>query len=117
MNLLERKNNIWLFVAILLACFAVSVGVRYQQFETWKKAPTLYFVDERPLMTTLDAPYWLRWAREYNEGNVEKKDGYLIFSKDLRSKTDLVSGKISLDFIEFSSDECLVISSPNLFTY
>ena len=75
MNLLERKNNIWLFVAVLLACFAVSAGVRYQQFETWKKTPGAYFVGERPMMTTLDAPYWLRWAREFNEGVYQQKNG------------------------------------------
>ena len=63
MNLLERKNNIWLFVPVLLACFAVSAGVRYHQFETWELTPQAYFVGERPMMTTLDAPYWLRWAK------------------------------------------------------
>ena len=52
MNLFEWKYNSWLFAGVLLICFAVSAGVRYQQFETWKKAPTVYFVDERPLMTT-----------------------------------------------------------------
>ncbi len=67
MNLLEWKNNIYLFGGVLLACFAVSAGVRYQQFETWKENPQAYFVGERPMMTTLDAPYWLRIAREYNE--------------------------------------------------
>jgi hypothetical protein len=75
MNLFEWKNNIWLFVAVLLACFAVSAGVRYQQFETWKLTPQAYFVGERPMMTTLDAPYWLRWAREYNEGIFLQKRG------------------------------------------
>ena len=75
MNLLEWKDNIWLFVAVLLACFAVSAGVRYQQFETWKLTPQSYFVGERPMMTTLDAPYWLRWAREYNEGVYKQNRG------------------------------------------
>lgn len=51
-----------------MVCFAVSAGVRYQQFETWEKTPAAFFVGERPLMTTLDAPYYLRWAREYNMG-------------------------------------------------
>jgi len=64
---LEKKNNAWLFVGVLLTCFAVSAGVRYQQFEHWKKSPAAYFVGERPLMTTLDAPFWLRLAREYNQ--------------------------------------------------
>ena len=68
MNLFERKFNVWLFVGVLLACFVVSTAVRYLQFETWKQTPQAYFVGERPMMTTLDAPYWLRLAREYNEG-------------------------------------------------
>ena len=71
----ESKNNSWLFfVVVLLACFAVSAGVRYQQFETWKKTPAAYFVGERPMMTTLDAPYWLRYARKYNEGTFGKDE-------------------------------------------
>jgi hypothetical protein len=64
---LEMKNNFWLFIGVLLACFLVSALVRYQQFETWKKTPAAYFVGERPMMTTLNAPFWLRLAREYNE--------------------------------------------------
>jgi len=75
MKSFELKNNIWLFVAVLLVCFAVSVGVRYQQFETWKLNPQAYFVGERPMMTTLDAPYWLRWAREYNKRKDRLKSG------------------------------------------
>ena len=75
MKLFEFKNNAWLFVGVLLACFAISVGVRYQQFETWKLTPQNYFVGERPMMTTLDAPYWLRLAREYNEGVYLQKEG------------------------------------------
>ena len=74
MNLFEWKYNVWLFVGVLLACFAVSVGVRYQQFETWKENPPAYFVGERPMMTTLDAPFWLRLAREYNEGTFRQND-------------------------------------------
>jgi hypothetical protein len=70
----ELKNSPLMFAGVLLVCFLVSVGVRYQQFETWKKTPTAYFVGERPMMTTLDAPYWLRWAREYNEGTYGQKE-------------------------------------------
>jgi dolichyl-diphosphooligosaccharide--protein glycosyltransferase len=75
MKLFEMKYNIWLFLGVLMACFAVSAGVRYQQFETWKENPPAYFVGERPMMTTLDAPHWLRLAREYNEGVILQKKG------------------------------------------
>ncbi len=82
MNLFESKNNVWLFVGVLLACFAVSVGARYQQFETWKLTPQAYFVGERPMMTTLDAPYWLRLAREYNEEVYKQKNGLRSYPDD-----------------------------------
>ena len=75
MKMIAYKNNVWLFGVVLLGVFAVSAGVRYQQFETWKQTPAAYFVGERPMMTTLDAPYWLRWAREYNEGVYRQKNG------------------------------------------
>jgi len=78
---IDRKNNSLLFAVVLLVCFLVSVLVRYQQFETWEKTPAAYFVGERPMMTTLDAPYWLRMAREYNEGNYKQKDGLLDILK------------------------------------
>ena len=67
MKLFEYKNNVWLFGVVLLGVFVVSAGVRYQQFETWKLTPQAYFVGERPMMTTLDAPYWISMARQYNE--------------------------------------------------
>jgi len=72
---IDRKNNSLLFALVLMVCFLVSVLVRYQQFETWEKTPAAYFVGERPMMATLDAPYWLRLAREYNEGIYNQKDG------------------------------------------
>ena len=81
-------NNTWLFVAVLLACFVFSAGVRYQQFETWKQTPAAYFVGERPMMTTLDAPYWLRWAREYNEGTYGQKDALSNYPKNTKTFQD-----------------------------
>ena len=73
MKLFEFKNNVWLFVGVLLSCFVASVGVRCQQFEIWKKTPQAYFVGERPMMTTMDVPYWLRIARKFNECTFGKK--------------------------------------------
>jgi undecaprenyl-diphosphooligosaccharide---protein glycotransferase len=74
-KLFEYKNNVWLFGAVLLGVFAVSTWTRYQQFATWEKTPGVYFVGERPMMTTLDAPHWLRVAREYNDGVFRQKNG------------------------------------------
>ncbi|SVB40901.1 uncharacterized protein METZ01_LOCUS193755, partial [marine metagenome] len=86
----ERNNNIWLFAVVLTICFLFSAGVRYQQFESWKKTPTAYFVGDRPMMTTLDAPYWLRWAREYNEGTYGQNSwlGIFLALRDYPVSTD-----------------------------
>jgi undecaprenyl-diphosphooligosaccharide---protein glycotransferase len=74
MNVFEWKYNVWLFVGVLLACFVVSSGVRYQQFEKWELTPQAYFVGERPMMTTLDAPWWLSLARGYNKNILQYKN-------------------------------------------
>tara|TARA_B100000700_G_C15037320_1_gene853437 strand:- start:87 stop:2354 length:2268 start_codon:yes stop_codon:yes gene_type:complete len=47
--------------------------MRFEQFKIWSKNPEFFFVGESPLMTTLDAPYWLRISKEYNEGVFGKK--------------------------------------------
>ncbi|MBT7755614.1 MAG: hypothetical protein HN726_05495, partial [Candidatus Magasanikbacteria bacterium] len=95
-NLFEYKNNVWLFGAVLLAVFAVSTGVRYQQFETWKLTPQSYFVGERPMMTTLDAPYWLRIAREYNEGVYRQKGGLRGYPESTGTFHEMSVKKLSL---------------------
>jgi|GEM_PF-535357 len=84
----QWKYSPWVFTLALLTCYAVSVNVRYQQFVTWQQNPNAYFVGERPMMTTLDAPYWLRWAREYNEGTYGKDElrGYPASSIEFREK-------------------------------
>jgi len=96
MNLLEWKNNRWLFGAVLLACFAVSALVRYQQFDTWKLTPQAYFVGERPMMTTLDAPYWLRLAREYNEGTYGQKGGLRNYPDSTDTIKEMSTKELSL---------------------
>lgn len=87
---LERKYNSFLFAGVLLFCFLISVGFRYQQFETWKQTPETYFVGERPMMTTLDAPFYLRWAREYNEGTFGQKnflENYPANTENIRDRS------------------------------
>jgi undecaprenyl-diphosphooligosaccharide---protein glycotransferase len=108
MNLFEFKNNIWLFVGILLACFVVSVSARFQQFETWKLTPHAFFVGERPMMTTLDAPYWLRWAREYNEGIYNQEDVLRVYPKGTRTYK---VGSVPKKFLDVSKNEGIAPTS------
>ena len=94
--IIDKKNNSWLFAGVLLVCFLVSAGVRYHQFETWKLTPQSYFVGERPMMTTLDAPYWLRWAREYNDGTYGQKDGLRGYPENTDTFKEMSDKELSL---------------------
>jgi len=94
--IVDRKNNSLLFAVVLLVCFLVSAVVRYQQFETWKKTPATYFVGERPMMTTLDAPYWLRLAREYNEGIYGQKGGLRNYPENTDTFQEMSAKELSL---------------------
>ncbi|MDC0188385.1 hypothetical protein OAJ61_01140, partial [bacterium] len=92
----DRKYNSLLFAGVLLVCFMVSSVVRYQQFETWKKTPSAYFVGERPMMTTLDAPYWLRLAREYNEEIYGQKSGLRNYPDNTDTFQEMSAKELSL---------------------
>ena len=81
----------------LLVCYAVSVNVRYQQFVSWQKNPKAYFVGDRPMMTTLDAPYWLRMAREYNEG-IYGKDELRNYPSGSSEFSEKQNGRIPDEF-------------------
>ena len=86
----------WIFLLALLVCYAVSVNVRYQQFVSWQKNPKAYFVGDRPMMTTLDAPYWLRMAREYNKGIYGKTNYEIIPQAPLNFLKNKLKNKIDL---------------------
>jgi len=61
-----------LVLAVLL--YLASFYYRYHQFQVWKAHPKVYFVDNYPAMTTLDAYFWLRYAKEYKNGTYYKSD-------------------------------------------
>ena len=73
-NLNERKYNSLLFAIFLLVSFSLSVFVRHQQLGIWEKNPKMFFVGDSPMMSTLDAPYWIRWAKKYNNGTFGEQD-------------------------------------------
>lgn len=64
----------WLFVLLALVCLlAFSIKIRYDEYRAWQKEPQRYFAKaDMPLMTTHDAYYWLRVAREYRDGTIDK---------------------------------------------
>ncbi|WP_420267053.1 STT3 domain-containing protein [Candidatus Magnetominusculus dajiuhuensis] len=56
-------------------CLSLSVFVRLHEYSVWKQNPASYFVDGTPMMTTVDAFYWVRLAREYKNGTYYATDG------------------------------------------
>jgi dolichyl-diphosphooligosaccharide--protein glycosyltransferase len=64
----QRLIQLGLFIVAVLVCYGISVQVRHQQLETWRSNPQQFFVGDMPLMTTLDAPFYMRWAREFRDG-------------------------------------------------
>lgn len=63
----ERLYYILLFSIFLIIVFSFSIIIRTEKLELWQKFSNEYIVDNYPAMTTLDAYYWLRYAKEYNE--------------------------------------------------
>lgn len=80
-NLYEKYNNIagkinfptqhskWvlvIYIIVALTAFAISVNGRYIQYDAWKQNPDVYFYNNTPMMTTLDAYKYIRHAKEIN---------------------------------------------------
>ncbi|MEO5356634.1 MAG: hypothetical protein H7844_04975 [Nitrospirae bacterium YQR-1] len=58
-------------VSILIVAaltFVFSTAVRFNQYRVWKQSPSTYFAGSTPMMTTVDAFYWIRMARDYENG-------------------------------------------------
>ena len=55
------------FLLLLAAIFIFSVVIRTGKLALWEKYDNEYIVGTYPAMSTLDAYYWLRYAKEYNE--------------------------------------------------
>jgi len=90
------------------------VVVRFQQFETWKLTPQNYFVGERPMMTTLDAPIWIRMAREYNEGVYQQKGGLRMYPEGTVAFKKLSAKELALP-LKYT-DTTIDSSSSTLFS-
>jgi len=81
--LLERQSLFikLLFVAVLFLCYALAVQSRWSQFSVWQENPSVYFLGQTPLVSTADAPYYLRLARDYSLGEYPRIDSKREFPK------------------------------------
>ncbi|MBF0518178.1 MAG: hypothetical protein HQK92_00455 [Nitrospirae bacterium] len=62
-----RVSTISILIVAALT-FILSTSVRLNQYQIWKQTPAMYFVGTTPMMTTVDAFYWIRMARDYENG-------------------------------------------------
>lgn len=63
-----------IFGVVLLLCYTLTVQSRSQQLQVWEATPERYFVEEKPLYTTADAPYYLRLAKNLQLGEYPRID-------------------------------------------
>ncbi len=74
-NLKNKINfSVAIFLAFLIGVAVISATKRYGQFSYWKKHKNVYFVKDTPMMTTLDAYYWLRYSKEIKNNTYGKID-------------------------------------------
>ena len=60
------------FLVFILIVF--SLGLRLWHLRDWNKYKIAFFYDKRPLMTTMDAYYYLRLTRDLVSNNYKHKD-------------------------------------------
>ena len=53
---------------------AVGLYVRLADFRYWKESPEKYVYENTPLITGIDGYYYLRYARDLDEGTYERRD-------------------------------------------
>ncbi|WP_035589211.1 STT3 domain-containing protein [Hippea jasoniae] len=59
-----------IFIVFIFAVFVASFYYRFHQYQVWEEYPQVYMIGtDHPAMTTLDAYYWLRYAKEYKNGS------------------------------------------------
>jgi dolichyl-diphosphooligosaccharide--protein glycosyltransferase len=79
------------FLLLLAAIFIFSVAIRTEKLELWEKYGINSPAGTYPAMSTLDAYYWLRYAKEYNENKYIPGDNdTLRFFPDYSKKPDPV---------------------------
>lgn len=79
----KKFLNIFTSTLFILVVFVFSFSIRYNQTHLWEKSENIYKTGEYPAMATLDAYYWLRYAKEYDNGTYKSSSiDYLRFYPD-----------------------------------
>lgn len=104
-----------IYLILVFFVLFLSAFVRYSQYNYWTKHKAVYFTDGYPAMTTLDAYYWLRYAKEYKQGIYYKTDNDTLRAyPDTALKTHPIP-LLSFLVAEFSKIANLSIYKSGLF--
>ncbi|MBF0566152.1 MAG: hypothetical protein HQK89_13015 [Nitrospirae bacterium] len=63
----HSKYSKTILITVTVLCLCISVFIRVNQYSRWKDSER-YSYSGKPIMTTADAYYWIRFAREYTNG-------------------------------------------------
>lgn len=67
-----KKISFLVMLFCILLVYFISGYKRYDVYKKWEENRALYFVDNVTAMTTLDAYYWLKMARDLDNGKLGK---------------------------------------------
>ena len=74
----NHRAPFFLFLFFLLGCFIYGVQVRKGQLNVWQENKQAFYANGQPLMTTLDAPYYVNHAKNYRLGTEKRKRGFPV---------------------------------------
>lgn len=69
-----KKISFFIVFACVLSIYFLSGYQRFESYKNWQEQESIYFVDNIPAMTTLDAYYWLKIAKDYDNGKLGKDE-------------------------------------------
>ncbi|MDR0453895.1 MAG: dolichyl-diphosphooligosaccharide--protein glycosyltransferase subunit STT3 [Deferribacteraceae bacterium] len=79
---ISKYAKLIIFILILLAVYVASTTSRLMQItKGWNTYPEQYYVDNIPMVTTLDAYKWIRIGEEFRKGEyiASEKDSLMYF--------------------------------------
>ena len=67
-----KRHTFLILMLSAIIVYGISAYKRYDVYKTWQKYKNYYFIDNITAMTTLDAYYWLKMARDFDNGKLGK---------------------------------------------
>ena len=108
-----------IFITAVLAVFILSIHSRYDQLKVWQDNHDKYFVDNIPMMSTLDAYKFIRHARENRENTFDPSvlDTKIFYPDNSPFPDPLPLLSLMLDYISRFTGNDLYNTAINMIPY